>query len=219
MSGGTLNISGGSFTGGYAGFVPGSGVRTYATAVTISGGTFLGGANTGAGYAGEALDVSGGEIQIGGGTFHEASFTNFISDAAMVKIGGGLGPTHGVITGGIFDTGSTGVSALAVGWNYPATVDLKGGVFHGGLEVVGGESTLNVYGTGLTMTMTMIGSEFYDGHVQGTLLDGSQLSVDVRVYAPSVINLISVPEPSSLILASVGMAIAIIAKAVLAKAL
>src|SRR5204863_10204106 len=103
-------------------------------------------------------------------------------------------------------SGSTGVNALAVGYNYTATVELEGGVFHGGFLVDGGGSTLNVYGTGLTMTMTMINSEFYEGHVQGTLLDGSPLSVDVTVYAPSVINLISVPEPSSLILASVGMA-------------
>src|SRR4051794_3016687 len=73
MFGGTLNISGGDFTGGAASFVPGSGVQTLFTTVTISGGNFFGGNMTGNGYPGRAAELSGAEIQITGGTFHPGS--------------------------------------------------------------------------------------------------------------------------------------------------
>ena len=204
MRGGTLNISDGLFIGGDASFVPGAGLSTIDTDVTITGGTFFGGQNTiGSISSGNGLQVGGGNYEISGGTFQGAGGLKGGNGAAFGWFNKGNSPSaYALITGGSFIAGSPGFFgteySLAVGYNYAYTVDLKGGQFDGTIFVDEG-STLNIFGYDLTANPISSGE-----HVTGTLLDGSPFSSDVLNNGPVTVTLINVPEPSTIVLAVFG---------------
>jgi hypothetical protein len=204
MVGGTLNIGGGTLTGGNASFVPGSAINTRNTQITISSGIFHGGDISTSGYAGNAVVVNGGSLHISGGSFFGGN--GYLAGIAISLAQSNAPiPAYALITGGTFTAGSGlgfgGFSpfSLAIGYNGSSTMDLKGGQFFGGFYLEDG-SILNVYGHGLTTSPITNGK-----HIVGTLLDGTPLSVDAFLKPTATVNLVNVPEPSTLVLAAFGL--------------
>ena len=216
MAGGTAHISNGILNGG----IPGSeGLDAFAgrgTDVTISGGTFVGGDSNLIWGAHDAfIAVEGSRVNISGGVFiggnaGEYAYSAFGLAGASVVLNNGLGSPFSLITGGTFIAGTGGSYgglspfALWVGYNSPGFLDLKGGHIAGSFGVEG-DSILNIYGYGLTTTIIDSEIDVYSEHITGTLLDGSTLNADALVFQNGQVNLINVPEPSSVILAALGL--------------
>jgi hypothetical protein len=209
---GTLDISGGTFTGGVGDFVPGDAVKVVGAQSTISNGTFHGAQGSPFGSAGNALSVYDGTMTISGGAFFggdTASGAGAAGAALRMGVGNTDTPVHVTITHGTFTAGADstpatyGPYAVVLDVADDSVLDLKGGTFVGGFLVT---QTLNVYGTNLQLTSLPMGK-----HLSGTLMDGSPISVDMLVIEPYTINLITVPEPSSLVLVAIALAAAVAA--------
>lgn len=96
---------------------------------------------------------------------------------------------------------------LYVEWGYE--IDLRGGSFAPGATFcVGDSSKLNVYGTDLSFT-NMGGEGVVTGLLTGTLLDGSELSVEILLGGsmrdPGELHLFNVPEPTTGLLVFAGL--------------
>ena len=170
----------------------------------ISGGVFDGGV---------ALHLIGATVSVIGGDFLRHTV---IEQGSSATLAGGQDRTNYIevrdssvvtMTGGSFDEfdlygrrtvlnmdgGGLGYGVLSTG---NSIVNLRGGHFP---TIQGAElrqnSIWNVYGQNLT---------FQNGILQGTLQDGTPIDTNVRVRDSGVVNLFTIPEPSSFALVVAG---------------
>jgi hypothetical protein len=199
----TLNISGGTFTGGSGPSggeglfvaIPGSGSPPAGTR-TISGGTFVGGDSTDpvAGFPGDGAALSH-SATITGGTF--VSGTGGVSTAIPIALYTSLAPGEVItVSGGLYE------GAL---------------ILSSSLAPIGPTGTLDVLGTGLSFTGGhFIGPGLFEGTLTGFLRDGSPIDNLVLILsslAPSVVatptevrfSTTAVPEPASALILGPGL--------------
>lgn len=181
----------------------------------ISGGTFVGGANGGHAFEGDAGAYGAGLLNISGGLFLGGNSDDGTGgDAFSVFYGGqnNQGSTFN-ITGGRFDAG---LGATGDGWLFEfnsfreMNVDISGGEWgyanagHGFfLDGPGFPSNLPIP----TFNIHGIALELINNQIRGTLLDGSYIDVAITFGEnwSGQFNVVNhgVPEPSTLMLLSV----------------
>jgi hypothetical protein len=217
----SLSVSGGSFTGGF-GFDSegGDGLRIDSVSpntALISGGTFTNG-------GGFNLHVTGPTTaNISGGNF--LGFHSGFMDNSIGNLSGGTfssqteGHNQAVlnVTNGQFNSfsmhddtvlnvsGGTFSSSFSLFDN--AVMNLTGGQILPSLPerfILGQNSVLNIYGTGLSLTHLF--GTFWD--LQGTLQDGTPLPTPAAVLLNdnAVVHLHTVPEPAGIMLAIFALA-------------
>jgi hypothetical protein len=213
----TAFISGGDFYGGDSpdGHLYGDGLAIYnrpaaSWSAVISGGNFHGGwgppplQHPGLHLVNAAVDATGGDA---GATLLDGSIMN-VSDGfnagALIMYGNSiLTLNSGYINFPDFHDTSVlnmnGGFMTGGGWFYDnSVVNVRGGHF-GRLDspnLASQQAILNVYGRGLT---------YQNNELHGILEDGTPLDATIWLYDNAVINLYQVPEPSSFVLAAVGL--------------
>lgn len=200
-----LTITGGSITGGITtntdrddgnGLLFGSTSST--TPLLISGGTFTGG-------SGGSSPGSGAVVNITNGSTATISGGNFVSSGSVTPVN---------------------ATALMIQEDNASSIVISGGTFSGGphnIEIylaLFEKSTLTFTGSNLSATYAVVDSFFDAYEIKGTLSDGSPIDVYVDAYqiGPDVVSpneilfegdrsAIAIPEPSSVVLAGIAVAI------------
>jgi hypothetical protein len=186
--------------------------------VSISGGTFRGGEASGSNaYGGSALFTDGGaNISISGGSFLGGVATGTTGGSgAALALAAEHNSTTVTITGGVFSNGK-GRDSLDIFAPGQSMVNISGGCFRGDMNFnLGSSSSVNFYGSNLNYDKTT-------GLLTGTLDDGKLLDLHVSLgniledhtnvsRKPGGTEIsFAVPEPSSLILITIGIGAVII---------
>ena len=185
-----VNIVGGMISG-----TGDDGVNAWnSSTVNILGGVLTGGVDDGV----EARNTS--TVNISGGTISGRDDGVSAEDFSTVNVSGGfmfgsssvyadsfstVNISDGTFSGSVFSVLATGSS----------TVNISGGELLGNL-IVGELSTVNIFGVGLDIT---------GGLLTGTLADGNVLNHVVRTAENGRFILHEIPEPSTFVLAAVGL--------------